>query len=228
MTTPATERTKEVVEADLKQVQDDLGNLIKQINERWWREKWDENKINELEEAEKKLKEELKNLKEWVSLNPSEDGEDRVEHWEMTKESAMQYLQNAKDKSWSDLLQDSRNWIMAVQIVLKDKWYNVWKIDWILGRRTKAWVKEFQRKIWFTWRDIDWLPGPKTINAILQGWVEDWGDEGERDNGVITKTDNEWNTFTWTYKNGKPWNGTYKMKEGDEYTEYTVKDWKIE
>ena len=215
MTAPNPERTTEVVEADLKKVKDDLAALIKDINDRWYQEEWDKNKVEELEKEEEKLKKELEDLKNWVSPNTTENGNDNAERWRMTKEEAMQYLQNVKGKSWSELTQDSRNWIMAVQTVLTDKWYNVWKIDWLFGKRTRAWVRKFQKDLWFTWKDLDGFPWPKTIKAILEGKVDNsqWGDNEE----VKTVTyEDTWSTFTWTFKDNKPWNGTYKTKEGEE------------
>ncbi len=227
-----TERTKEVVEKDLQETRDALEALIKKINDQWYQEGGDEEKIKELEKTEEDLKRELEGLMGWVSSSSKEKKGWKEKLGEMSYEEALSYLWEIKDYTWSQLLKEDRKWIMAVQVVLKNKWYDeVWKIDWYYGKRTKAWVKKFQEDAGFTWKDLDWLPWSKTINAILWNWTgkktgEAWGEDVRETWEEKTVKDEEWNTFVWTVdKDGNPLTGTYKMKDG---TEYKVKDGNIE
>ena len=216
----------------MKKICKKLEALIKKINDQWYQEEGDEEKIKELEKTEEELKKELESLMGWVSSSSHEKSEGSEKFEGMSYEEALNYLWEIKDYTWDQLVKENRKRITAVQIVLKNKWYKeVWKIDWYYGKRTKAWVKKFQKDVWFTWKDLDWLPWSKTINAILWNWASKNADEtGEKDVTQEweekTVKDDEWNTFVWTVdENGKPLNGTYKMKDG---TEYKVKDGNIE
>ncbi len=89
------------------------------------------------------------------------------------------YLESIKGKSYVEMTKsNSAVMVMAVQIALESKGYDCGKIDGILWKKTKAAIKKFQEKNWFTWKDIDGIPGPKTINKLLEvlwwksGWVE--------------------------------------------------------
>ena len=215
-----TPRTKEVVEKELQETRVALDALVKKLNDQWYQEEWDKEKLEELEKTEEELKKELDGLMGRVS-SASHKKNTVNEKLEMTYEEALSYLWEIKDYTWNQLLQEDRKWIMAVQIVLKNRWYDeVWKIDWYYGKRTKAWVKNFQEAAGFTWEDLDWLPWSKTINAILWNW---WGDkwsvktEVKDDTGDVKTETDGWRTYTWTYKaDGTPNNGVFE-KDGKKY-----------
>lgn len=95
-------------------------------------------------------------------------------------------LDEVKDKEWRDAWEHLKGdnpaaWIMAVQIALRspalgggENGYNVWKIDGILWRDTKAWVEAFQKA---NWLEADWFPGKNTLQKIydiLEGKAEAW------------------------------------------------------
>lgn len=221
-------RTQETVESDLKKVQEELAELINKINKQWYKEKWDEEKIKGLEESEKKYQDELDNLKKDIPSNSNEKSTEKKESSEMTPEEAINYLNTLKGKSWSELVKENDKWITAIQVVLTDRGYKVWVIDWILGWKrsnTRKGVRDFQKDNGLV---PDGLPGPKTIEAILGGEKKDRENKDrekkDEDNKIEEKKDTEWNVFKWTIKDWKPRNGTYTTKDGESYT---VENWNI-
>ena len=72
--------------------------------------------------------------------------------------------------------------VMAVQILLESKWYEVWNIDWLLKKSswqesdTEKAIKRFQGENGLR---KDWVPGKKTIQKLLDlVWnVKNWDDE---------------------------------------------------
>lgn len=92
---------------------------------------------------------------------------------------AIQYLTMIKDKEWSKLKTENPGaWIMAVQIILESKGYNVGKIDGILWDATKRVVREFQTKE-MPPEEVDGWPGNLTMNKLL------WGEVIGNQNGVV-------------------------------------------
>ena len=207
------ERSKEDIQKALDDVQKQLNDLYDTINKQEYRTKEQTKKLEELEKQEDDLKKEL-GLKKWASPESSES-------LDMSKDDAIKYLESIKDKSWGDLSREGRNWIAAVQVVLKDKGYTVWKIDWYLGRgrsKTRRAVKAFQRANGLR---VDWKPWTKTINSLLGNVYK----ENKKEEKVQDEVDKEWGKFTWTKRDGRPRDWTYTDKDGEKYT---VKEWKIQ
>jgi len=217
------ERTKEVIQWELDQVQKDLKELYDTVNKQEYKTGEQTKKMEELEKQEEDLKKELEGSK----------GSDSSESLNMSKDEAIKYLESIKDKTWGEMSKERKKWITAVQVVLKDKWYDPWTIDWILGKgksKTRKAVKKFQKDAGFKWKDIDWKPGPKTIKALLGEKSSDSKENEKKDkkdesgenkaDETKTETDSENKSFTWTYKDGKPDNWTFVDKDGTK--------WKVE
>lgn len=88
------------------------------------------------------------------------------------------YLNKVKEEPYTGRWIDFKAVTMAFQIVLKYgefgwKYDDLWKIDWLFYLKNWGWsktrlaVKDFQKDYWFTWKDLDWKPGPKTITLLL-------------------------------------------------------------
>lgn len=212
-----TKRTPEVIEDELKKVEDELKKFKKELEEKGWKTMQDKEILKGLEEQRNNLKEELKNVKEGVSSDSNE------KFWENDVNGALEYLKQVKDKKWSELSKDGIKWISAVQVVLKSKKYDVWTVDWILGRKrskTRAAVKKFQRDAGL--KLVDGKPWPQTINAILWSWNDK--PEEKVDGERVQKTDSKWNKIDCIYKDGKPWSWTVESNDG--YI-YTYEEWSI-
>lgn len=76
-------------------------------------------------------------------------------------------------KSYDELMaKDSKKIIEAVQVLLKDRWYNIWNIDGVLKEkssltsRTMEAIRKFQEYAWIY--PADGLPWPKTIEKLLE------------------------------------------------------------
>lgn len=216
---PEEKNLESTVEKKPEDIQNELDALYNEVNKRWHWEKWEREKAEDLEKQ-------LEDLKKWISKESKES-------LNMSKDEAIKYLESIKDKSWGDLNKEGRKWIAAVQVVLKDKGYSVWKIDWYLGRRrskTRTAIREFQRSAGL--KLVDGKPWKQTINALLGKKVDnndqsknktDGGSQSKESSVTYwTGKDKDWNTFDWEYKDGKPWNGTYTATDG---TKYQFKDW---
>ena len=88
------------------------------------------------------------------------------------------YLTWLKDRPYAGtkITANSTPWIVAVQIALESlnkPGYDTGKIDGILWRETRDAVRKFQEDSGFTWKDLDGLPGPKTISKLLEA-LEWW------------------------------------------------------
>lgn len=82
-------------------------------------------------------------------------------------EAVKNYLTTIQQKNWSELTsKNSSAWIMAVQIALEKRGFDVGKVDGIFGAGTKAAVREFQKENGIS---ADGLPGPQTIAKLLEG-----------------------------------------------------------
>lgn len=145
--------------------------------------------LREIDWVSQQVKKELDKLNISVGDNFYEKKGDSVEY-NMTL--VISYLESIKGKSYVEMTKsNSAVMVMAVQIALESKGYDCGKIDGILWKKTKAAIKKFQEKNWFTWKDIDGIPGPKTINKLLEvlwwksGWVE--GDKEKTDKEKIDK-----------------------------------------
>ncbi len=196
------ERSVETVEKELEDAKKKLNELLDEIKDSGVTLSWDKEKIDELKKERDKLQAELSELKGWVSSSSSE------KFWKKDKEAAKQYLEQIKDKSWNNMVKEGKKWISAVQIML---WVNP---DWILGRRTKAAVRKFQKANKL--RPADWLPWPKTINAILWFKVADSTEKNDKwVKGSKEKTisDENW-VFVWEVDDkGKHLTGEYTAKD---------------
>ncbi len=88
-----------------------------------------------------------------------------TQEWDEVKfdvNTSLNYLQTLKDaKTWQEMT-SKNSWatIMAIQILLKNKWYDAWKIDGILKSKSKTTsrtmeaVKQFQGK--YDWKQIEY------------------------------------------------------------------------
>ena len=94
-------------------------------------------------------------------------------------DTSLNYLKTLKDKKTYKEVMEKNPWatVMAVQILLKNKWYNIGKIDGILKTQTEATsntmeaIKKFQRE---NWLPDDGAPGPDTIKKILAAYENWW------------------------------------------------------
>lgn len=111
-------------------------------------------------------------------------------------DTSLDYIKTLKDKKTYKEVMKENPWatIMAIQILLKNKWFNVGKIDWILKTQQKATsktieaIKEFQRQKWLT---DDGAPGPDTIKKLLEvygnWWWKTWWKEQVKGNDEKVK-----------------------------------------
>ena len=110
-----------------------------------------------------------------------------TKNWNEVKfdvETSLNYLKTLKDKKSYQEVMKQNSWatIMAIQILLKNKWYDVGKIDGILidTKKKKKWmktsktiegVKDFQKAYWLK---EDGLPWPETIKKIIEVYENWW------------------------------------------------------
>ena len=86
------------------------------------------------------------------------------------------YLTTIQEKNRSELTsKNSSAWIMAVQIALEKRGFDVGKVDGIFGAGTRAAVKKFQEENKIS---ADGLPGPQTIAKLLAETPETPGTPG--------------------------------------------------
>lgn len=101
--------------------------------------------------------------------------------------SAIEYLKMIKNKNWEQLTQkNTKEWIKAVQIILKALGYDVDELDWIFGSDTKEAIEKFQ-----TYNELnpDGFPGPVTITELLKKW------EKTHIEGFVTDFNGEFNFY---------------------------------
>ena len=108
--------------------------------------------------------------------------------------SAIEYLKMIKNKNWEQLTQkNTKEWIRAVQIILKALGYDVDELDWIFGSDTKGAIEKFQT---YNKLKTDGFPGPVTITELLKKW------EKTHIEGFVTDFNGEFNFYN---PNGNSW-----------------------
>ena len=139
-----------------------------------------------------KIKEELASLNEKMVMFYEIKWEWENQTVECKMDIVKSYLETIKDLERSDLKNKWSAWIMAVQIALESKWYDVGKIDGILWPNTKTAVEEFQNK---NSLEEDWLPGKLTISKILEKRNLALESSNNANNWSNTQSENEteWN-----------------------------------
>lgn len=108
-----------------------------------------------------------------------------------------QYLQSCVQK---DEFQINSVVVMAVQIALESKWYEVGKIDWLLKNSkwtlstTEQAIRKFQKE---NWLHIDWVPWKNTVKKILEKmWgISQWNNLGKGEDKEAPEI-NEWKGIT--------------------------------
>jgi len=149
--------------------------------------------------VQQQIKEELKALTKDVNKENNFykiEGDDVTYNMNLVKG----YLTSLKGKSWKELQEKNASArVMAVQIALESQKYEVGAIDgifktkWKETSRTMQAVEKFQKDYnlkhkdepWFQKLVEDWLPGPKTISALLEGLPT----EASSDAAVINQKD---------------------------------------
>ena len=125
----------------------------------------DSTEIKEIDWVQQQVKAELQDLQKESFYATWEDGK---VHYDM--DAVKNYLTTIKQKNRSELTsKNSSAWIMAVQIALEKRGIDVGKVDGIFGAGTRAAVRTFQEKNGIT---ADGLPGPQTIEKLLEGTAE--------------------------------------------------------
>lgn len=140
------------------------------INKDWEFESSLDNITEELAWVKKQIKRELSDLQK--NVQESQIKETFFEKKENTviyhMDLVKQYLQSCVQK---DEFQINSAVVMAVQIALESKWYEVWKIDWLLKNTkwtlsmTEQAIRKFQKENWLR---IDWVPWRNTVKKILE------------------------------------------------------------
>ena len=117
------------------------------------------------------------------SLNYWNNDQETDEISELSINNSLNYLWTKIDaKDYDELMsKNSKKIIESVQILLKNRWYKIGKIDWLLvsewqtTSKTMEAIKRFQIDEWIS--PVDWLPWPLTIKNLLWSYVEDvWDD----------------------------------------------------
>jgi hypothetical protein len=91
-----------------------------------------------------------------------------------TKADIIWILEKYKDADFSkkeNIPENSGLIIFAIQWAIKElgKWAKLGNIDGQFWTKTGEALNELQKDIlWFTWKDVDGLPWPKTIQAIIE------------------------------------------------------------
>ena len=139
---------------------------------------WKKEDLHEVDWVKEQTKSALSSLQKEVLY---------TQEWDEVKfdvDTSLNYLQTLKDaKTWQEMTsKNSGATIMAIQILLKNKWYDVWKIDgilrtkWKTTSRTMDAVKQFQGKVWLK---TDWIPWPQTLNKLLEEYTNEWAQSDE-------------------------------------------------
>ena len=138
---------------------------------------WKKEDLHEVDWVKQQTKSALSSLQKEVLY---------TKNWNEVKfdvDTSLKYLKTLKDKkSYKEVMaQNAWTTVMAVQILLKNKGYNVGKIDGILRWSGKATsntmeaIKRFQRD---NWLKDDGAPGPDTIKKILAVYETWWWNGG--------------------------------------------------
>lgn len=139
-------------------------------NKDWKFESSLDNVTEELAWVKKQIKRELSDLQKNIQEDQVketffEKKENTViYHMDLVK----QYLQSCVQK---DEFQINSAVVMAVQIALESKWYEVWKIDWLLKNTkwtlsmTEQAIRKFQKENWLR---VDWVPWRNTVKKLLE------------------------------------------------------------
>lgn len=138
---------------------------------------WKKEDLHEVDWVKEQTKSALSSLQKEVLY--TKDG-DEVK---FDVDTSLNYLKTLKDKkSYREVMaQNAWATVMAVQILLKNKGYNIGKIDWILRTKWQATsktmeaIKKFQRENWLT---DNGAPGPDTIKKILAVYENWWWNGG--------------------------------------------------
>ena len=125
----------------------------------------DTTEIKEIDWVQQQVKAELQDLQKQSFYSTWEDGKVNYD-----MDAVKNYLTTIKQKNWSELTsKNSSAWIMAVQIALEERGIDVGKVDGIFGAGTRAAVRTFQEENKI---NADGLPGPQTIEKLLEGIAE--------------------------------------------------------
>ena len=125
----------------------------------------DSSEIKEIDWVKQQVKAELLDLQKESFYSTWDNGKVNYDMKAVTK-----YLTTIQEKNRSELTsKNSSAWIMAVQIALEKRGFDVGKVDGIFGAGTKAAVKKFQEKNKI---NADGLPGKQTIEKLLDGTTE--------------------------------------------------------
>ena len=165
--------------------------------------------------VKEKISSELASLKKEVFYNePDKD-------WNVVcdMDTVKSYLESIKDLKRGEMQEKWAALVMAVQIALESKGYDVWKIDWVLWPKTKEAVRKFQTDVGGI--RIDWVPWPETVWKILEslgnGDKKEWdeGDKKEWDEGDKKEWD-EGDKKEWDEGDKKEWDEGDKKEEVEE------------
>lgn len=129
-----------------------------------------DNVSEELAWVKKQIQRELTDLQkdvqeDQVKKSFFEKKEDKIVY---NMDLVKQYLSSCVQK---DEFQINSAVVMAVQIALESKWYEVWKIDWLLKNgkwtlsMTEQAIRKFQKENSLR---IDWVPWRDTVKKILE------------------------------------------------------------
>lgn len=134
------------------------------MTERYWEVK---SKIDQVEWTQEWVKKQVR--EELIKLNKECFYEVKWEEVTYNMETVKHYLNSIKDKkTWKELtMNNSSVLIMAVQIALYAQNYKFWRIDGLLGPKTRAAIKKFQADNGLT-VDTYWRSMPTTISKLLE------------------------------------------------------------
>jgi len=132
--------------------------------ERYWEVK---SKIDQVEGTQEWVKKQVR--EELIKLNKECFYEIKWEEVTYNMDTVKHYLNSIKDKkTWKELtMNNSSVLIMAVQIALYSQNYKFWRIDGLLGPKTKAAIKKFQADNGLS-VDTYWRTMPTTIAKLLE------------------------------------------------------------
>lgn len=153
--------------------------------------------LSEIDWVTKQVKKEL-----WELQKDIEESQIKDSFFEKTDNNKViynmslvkEYLESCIQK---DEVQINSAVVMAVQIVLELKWYNVWKIDgllknnkWTLSMTEQA-IRKIQKENWLR---VDWVPWKDTIWKILENlWdISSWKKASDETQVEAPEWDN-WN-----------------------------------
>ena len=134
------------------------------MTERYWEVK---SKIDQVEWTQEWVKKQVR--EELIKLNKECFYEVKWEEVTYNMDTVKHYLNSIKDKkTWKELtMNNSSVLIMAVQIALYSQNYKFWRIDGLLGPKTKAAIKKFQADNGLS-VDTYWRTMPTTIAKLLE------------------------------------------------------------